>query len=62
MQLKKQVWKRLRKHRPCLGCGRDHATILCLTRRGWYRDGDDKARLNVVDDTPVAQEIVDKRK
>ena len=37
MQMKKQNWKRIRNVKPCMICGKDHETKICVTRKGSYR-------------------------
>ena len=37
MQLKKQIWKKYGKEKPCHVCGQDHETKLCVTRKGQKR-------------------------
>jgi hypothetical protein len=37
MQLKKFHWLNVRRRQPCMGCGLDHESRECVTRRGQLR-------------------------
>lgn len=37
MQLKKYHWLNVRRRQPCMGCGGDHESRECVTRRGQLR-------------------------